>query len=412
MSSNNNHMQDPLLQDEADRRARAEETLWQAVGTLFRWRRFIVGVTGAVAVLAVVLTLLMPNVYQASARLLLPESSGGFSAAMLKNLPSAASALLGGGGGDYLRYMAILDSRTVLEAAVDSFDLVQVYELEESDTPREDALQVFRSHVEFILDMEYNYLSVATRDTDPARAAALANFLVRKLNAVNTGLATQSARNYREFIERRYLEAEAAMDSVLDATQAFQQEYGVYDLPTQTQSFFEQIAALRTQALEAEIQYEVLQEQYGSQNPRVQTARDAARAANAKYQEALQGQELLLPVPQQSVPGVARRYAELEMERTIQVAILELIRPMYEQARLQEQQKLEAVQVLDHAVPPAQKSAPRRSVICIVATLSAFMLACLYALLMTWWHRHHATFAHRLRQAIAVAERDTTPISS
>ncbi len=396
--------------EERERRARADRNLWSALGTLYRWRRFIIGVTALIAATAVVLTLMMPNVYRATSRVLLPEApGGGLAASLLKNLPSSASALLGAGGGDYVRYLAILHSRTVQEALVDSFDLVQVYELEESKTPREDALALAQDYIEFELDAEYDFLSVSAIDRDPQRAADMSNFLVRRLNDVNARLLSQSAGDYRRFIERRYFEAEAAMDSVLDATQAFQSQFGVYDLPAQTQGFFEQVADLRAKALQAEIQYEVLRDEYGENNAQVETARRLAQASNAKYREALEGGERLLPVPQSSVPGVVREYASLEMERTIQAAILEVIRPMYEQARLQEQQKMEAVQVLDRAVPPVKKAAPRRSIMVLAATFSAFLLAAVFALVFSWWRRNHALFAVRLQEAAAEPEKRHFP---
>ena len=401
---------DVFHQDDEARRARADQTLWQTLGTLFRWRWFITGVTGAVAVAAVVITLLMPNWFIATATVLAPESGGGMSGMLMRSLPSAAASLLGGSGGDYVRYLAILNSRTVLEAAVDSFDLVRVYELEEERNPRQDALRQLQENVGFGLDEKLEYLSVSVADNSPGRAAEMANFFVRRLNEVNGRLSAQNAGNYRRFLERRYYEAEAAMDSVLDATRAFQERYGLYDLTAQTERFLEQAAILRTQVLEAEIQYEVAQDQYGSDNPTVQQLRRAAQAANAKYQAALAGREQLMPVPQREVPEVVRRYADLELERTIQATILEVLRPMFEQARLQEEQKVEAVQVLDYAVPPVKKAGPRRSIIVIVSTLSAFLLATVFVLLWTWWRRHHTAFAHRLREA-ADRRPEETPVS-
>lgn len=412
MQSNIQYATDPFMPDDGVRKASAEQVSWRILGILFGWRRLIVATTAVVAVASVVITLMMPNVYRATARVLIPES-GGLSASMLRGLPSAATALLGlGGGGDYVRYLAILNSRTAQEAVVDTFDLVRVYEFEDNKTPREDALAALADYLSFELDEEFDYLSISAIDTDPHRAAEIANFLVRRLNEINTRLSAQNAHNYRRFIEQRYLEAEADMDSVLNAMQTFQRQYGVYDLPAQTQGFFEQIAQLRTQALQAEIQHEVLLDQYGAENASVEAARQMARAANEKYRNALAGQEQLLPIPQSAVPEVARQYAELEMERAIQVAILEIVRPLYEQARLQEEQEMEAVQVLDPAVPPVKKAGPRRSIIVIVATLSAFLLACTFALVMSWWKQHHAAFADRLQRAIAEAEGRGTTASS
>ena len=389
--------------EEIARSNRAEETLWTVVGRLYAWRKFIVGVTAAVAVSAVVISLLLPNWYRASARVLIPESQGGgLSSAILGNLPAAASALLGGGpGGDYTRYLAILTSRSMMEAAVDSFNLVQVYEVEDSETPRDDAIRQLADNAEFEIDMEFDFLRIAVLDKDRERAAQMANFFVRRLNVVNARLTSESASNYRKFIEGRYLEARADMDSVLNATQQFQQKYGIFDLPAQTEAFFEQAAELRQGALEAEIRHEALLTQFGSDNAQVQSMREIAEAANRKYQQALAGQEQLLPVPRSEVPDVAREYVNLELERTIQRSILEVIGPLYEQARFQEERETQAVQVIDEATPPVRKAKPKRSIICILATLSAFMVAAGFVLIYEWWRTNHRRILYRINSVAA-----------
>ncbi len=387
---------------ERERAKRAEDTLWTVLGRLYRRRMFILGVTGVVAVGAVVISLLLPNWYRAEARVLVPESTGsGLTSAILGNLPAAASALLGGGpGGDYTRYLAILTSRGVMTAAVDSFDLIRLYEVENKETPLEDAIRRLRDNADFDIDMEYHFLSISVLDKDPERSAAMANFFVRKLNEVNERLTTESAGNYRRFIEQRYFEARADMDSVLDATQRFQRQYGIYNLPSQTEAFFQQMAALRESALEAEISHEALLAQYGPENPRVESVGQLARAANRKYAQALEGHERLLPVPQSEVPGVARQFTQLELERTIQATILEVLGPLYEQARFQEERESQAVQVVDEATPPARKAKPKRSAICVLATLSAFFLAVAFVLVYEWWRRNHRHYLHRLQSSV------------
>lgn len=385
---------------ERERAGRAEDTLWTVVGRLYSWRRFIIGVTAAAAVASVVISLLLPNWYRASARVLMPEGQGGLSSAILGNLPAAASALLGGGpGGDYTRYLAILTSRSMLEAAVDSFNLIRVYALEENDNPLDDAVRQLRENADFEIDMEYDFLHVAVLDKDRERAAQMSNFFVRRLNELNARLSSESASNYRRFIEGRYLEARADLDSVLNATQRFQEEYGIFDLPAQTEGFFEQVAELRQGALEAEIRHEALLAQYGSDNAQVQSMAEIAQAANRKYQQALAGQEQLLPVPQSEVPTVAREFVNLELELTIQRSILEVVGPLYEQARFQEEKETQAVQVIDEAVPPARKAKPKRSIICVLATLSAFFLAIGFVLLYEWWRKNHGWILRRIQSS-------------
>lgn len=409
MQPKNDHTSDPFLKTDADRKAASDRTLWSLAGTLYRHRVVLVVVPFVIAVVTAGITLLVPNYYRASATVLMPEGgSGPLSAAMFRNLPSAASSLFGGSSGDFVRYMAILRSRAVMESAVDSFQLVKVYDVEEEDHPREAAMTLLRDNFEVELDQEYDYLQISVSDVEPERAASIANFLVRRLNELNARLASQNAASYRQFIEERYFRARAEMDSVLDATAQFQREHGVYNLPTQAEGFFEQVANLRARALEAEIQYEALSAQYGPENTQVQTYREIAQSANRKYLNALQGEERLLPIPQTEVPSIGRRYVDLELERTIQQTILEVLGPMYEQARLQEEQQSQAVQVLDTAVPPVKKAGPKRTVIVLGAALSALILTILYLLVSSWWRSNHVYVAQRLKRESEAPQVETS----
>ncbi|MFQ5568045.1 MAG: lipopolysaccharide biosynthesis protein [Rhodothermales bacterium] len=406
MQSDYRHNNEPLLQTDEARRARAERTLWATLGTLYRWRRFIARVTGVVAVLAVVLTLLMDNWYQAEARLVLPARTGtGFAAAFLEDLPAAARSFIGSGAsGDYYRYLTVLTSRTMYESVVDSFDLVEVYDVADASTPTQAAMDILAANTDFPIDNEYEFLSVRVLDTDRQRAADMANFFVAELNRRSSELASQSARYFRRFVEKRYNETIAELDSLQTTIRVFQETYGVLDLEAQGEQFFAYLAELRLEALKAESQYEVLLSQFGPENTAVHTARQAAQSANNKYQQALAGQERLLPVSKDELPGVAMAYVDMERERFILAKLLEYTRPLLEEARFDEERQIEAVQVVDVAVPPAKKAHPRRSIICILATLSAFMMACLFALVYTWWQRNHAYFAQRLQEATDESE--------
>jgi len=400
---NEDTLQQSWHQKEAERREKMRSALWDMAGILYAWRRFILGMTVLFAVVAIGISLLLPKWYLAQTRLLSPESSGTnpLSAALSSNLSAAASAIFGQQGGDFFRYISILSSRSMFETVVDKFDLVEVYETGESQDPKGSAIRILADNASFPIDNEYEFLSVSVLDTDPQRAAEMANFFVEELNRRNQELASQDAANYRNFVENRYEEALIELDSLKDATQKFQEEFGVFDLETQASSFLEQVADIRAEAITFEIEYAALRAQYGAENSSVKAARDAYEAANQKSEDALQGREDILPISQKEMPGVFRAYVELEQEVLIQKSILEIIAPMDEQARFQDERQFQAVQVVDLAVPPTRKAKPKRSLIVIGATLSAFMLTVLFVMAYSWWQRNHADILHRLQEAAA-----------
>ena len=406
MENRNQPLTDTLRRDDTGlSSAPFVDAFWYVVAILLKWRVLIIIGTMLVAIASVVISLSLPLWYQAQTRLLSPEGSGTnpLSAALSSNLSAAASALLGRSGGDFFRYISILSSRTMYERVVDEFDLVSVYETADSEDPRGAAIRMFAENVGFPIDNEYEFLSITVLDTDPQRAADIANFLVQELNRRNQELAAQDATNYRLFVETRFREATATLDSLKNASQQFQEQYGVFNLETQSQVFLEQLASMRAEAITLEIEYEALREQYGSDNSLVKMARSAYETANRKSRAALNGQEDLLPVSRKELPSVFRAYVDLEQELLIQKNILELISPLYEQARFQEERKFQAVQVVDTAIPPTKKAKPKRSIIVIGATISAFLVIVLFVFVIEWWRKNHAYIVRRIQEASAKA---------
>ena len=238
----------------------------------------------------------------------------------------------------------------------------------------------------------------------------MANQFVRELERISNKLSTQNAANYRRFMEQRYYQTEARLDSVMDATKAFQEEFGIMDLQKQAPVFFENVAQLRLNSVRAELEHARLKAEYGMETPATRAAQEIVRAADRQYQAALAGEEAVMPVAKQNMPEVARTFFDLEKERLILTRILEFLRPMYEQARMEEQRQIQTVQVLDYAVPPVEKAKPRRSVLCITATLSAFLLALIFVLAYSWWSDRHETIAAKLRGASRATRRTSEPV--
>ncbi len=289
------------------------------------------------------------------------------------------------------------------------FNLIEVYDVAESAAPLHAAVEVLEGNIEFVIDEEYNHLSVQVYDQDPQRAADMANFFVDELQRINAELASQSAGAFRRYVEQRYQDNEAELDSVMLALSTLQEHYGVLDLETQGEVFYTGMMELWMTVLTVEIDYERLLSMYGAENAMVQAAREAVRAANRKYGAAREGRERILPVSQDSLPSVAREVVGLKQQQRVLAKIIEFTRPVLEEARLEEQRKIEAVQVIDVATPPVKKARPFRALIVIASTASGFILAVIYVLLLAWWQRNSADFARRLKAASADPASTPTP---
>lgn len=378
--------------------SKASEIFWSLIRSVVQQRWLVIGVTAGTGIAAIIVSLFLSNWYLAETRLLIPgqTSSGLLSSVISGRISGGASSLLGGLVSDYQQELAILNSRTVKKSVVEEFDLIQIYDLADSDSPVEFAIEELEGNLEFVVDNEYNYLSVQVYDKDPQRAADMANFFVSELNRVGMELSTETARSYRISVEKRYQEIEDSLGTVLQAIRTLQEQTGVLDLPTQGAAFMEGLTEWRSQIFLAELEFDNLHFLYGPNHSQTRAAQQTVERAKESYDQALQGRERIMPISQDNLPEVAFQFADLQIDSIVLTSLIEYARPLLEDARLSEERAAKSVQVLDPAFPPTEKARPWRAAICVVSTFSGFLLSLLYILIGVWWKHNHAVIAAKL----------------
>ncbi|HEX6466846.1 MAG TPA: Wzz/FepE/Etk N-terminal domain-containing protein, partial [Terriglobales bacterium] len=167
-------------------------------------RRVLIGkVTAISALVALVVALLIPNKYTATAKIMPPQAAQSSVSAMLGQL-GALAGLSGAGGKDLgLKnpadlYVGILKSRTIADALIAKFELQRVYRAKKLTDAREE----LEKHA--IIESEKDGLiSISFEDKDPRRAAAIANAYVDQLYQANQRLAISEASQRRLFYEKQ-----------------------------------------------------------------------------------------------------------------------------------------------------------------------------------------------------------------
>lgn len=375
----------------------SKDAWWSLVGSIIQRRRFVIGMTIGAAVVSVIVSLLLPKWYEAEARVMLPTSGGGGGlSALLGDLDPSAASLLGVAQGDYVRYMAILNSGTMADRVIEAFNLMDVYETRDASYPRLETRKILEGNVKFVVDREFEFLSIRVLDRNADQSAAMANFFVDELNTMNIELTTESASTYRRFVQARYDATIANLDSSMIALKNFQEKSGVIELEQQAEAFLGLLAEYKAEAFRAEIEYQGLVLDFGEENPAVKSAFNRVRAAQEKERQLLNGQDPLMPVAMADIPAVSYGYASTLREVLIYQKIIEFARPLLEQAIFEEKKETPAVQVLDRALVPEKKARPKRMLIVIGATISVFILVIMYLVALDWLRRNHDLIANRI----------------
>ena len=377
------------MEKNPNREARIDNSQSSAGGTLLdvlevvtRHRRFVVRFILLCTLAVTIVALLLPKWYRSDASVFPAEKAdllGGLEGiASLAKSFSPAKALTGlGASSETDRYLAILKSETVLGAVIQKFDLVHVYDI--TSYPGERTVKELLSNVEFSVENEGN-LTISVYDKDPQRAADMANYFVDMLNKTNTELSVQNARGNREFIEERYNKNLTDLATAEDSLRSFQQRFGIIALPEQLEASIKAAAEISGQLALKEVQLGVLRRTQSIDNPSVETARIEIDELRRKISQMSSGanlseSEMKIFVPFSKIPQLGTEYVRRFRNVEIQYKILQLVTPLYEQAKVEEHRETPSVLVLDKAAPAERKAKPRVSLYALLALVISSVLS-------------------------------------
>lgn len=348
---------------------------------LVKNKRMILGSMIAAFVLACGATLLMPNIYTATARLLPPQQEKSGLGAMLSGMGDlAALAGISTGGGSADLYVGMLKSRTVADAVIERFDLMQKFEWEK----RDDAYQALEQKVQISADKKTAFITIAADDEDPQFAAELANAYVEELKKLNVQINLNSAGRERVFLEERLAVVKSDLIAAEEGLRTFQQTNKAIKIDAQATAVIESIARLKGEVASKEVELGVLLTSQTEQNPQVRALREGIgqlKAQLRKLEDSSEGRKVSSDVfiATADVPSVGLQYARLMRDFKVQETLFELLTKQYEVAKISEAKNTSALQVLDEAAVPDRKSKPKRSLIVLMATFAIGFLAVLLA---------------------------------
>lgn len=367
---------------------------------LARRKSLILRCTLGAAVLSLLITLLLPKYYSATAKILPPQPNQSMTTAMLGQMGPLLGATAGKDLG--LRnpndlYVAMLRSRTVADNLVDHFSLMSVYK----DKLRIDVLRDLESLTEIIAGKD-GVISVSVDDRDPPRAAAIANAYVDELTKLIKTLVVTDAGKRRLFFEQ---EVRTANDELAAAEQALkhtEETTGIIQLDNQSKILLQSYADLRAQMAAREVQVRSMRSYATPQNPdlvRAEQELSALRFQVARF-EGGEGGHSSTNIALSKIPSAGLEYVRRLRDMKYREALLELLTTQYEIARIDESKDASVIQVLDHAVTPERKSWPHRSIIVLLVTLLAFQFSLIWAFLAEMLQRAKEDPQHLARLQI------------
>jgi uncharacterized protein involved in exopolysaccharide biosynthesis len=348
---------------------------------LYKWKKFLFINLLVAAVIFTIMSLLIPNTYKATSVVMAaPDNSaslGGITSLLSgkTSATSISSKLFGVSSSSNDVLFGILNSRTAITAVIKKFDLIRYYEIKDNNMDK--AIRDFKSDVSFDPD-ENGMIEISVVNKDPQVSSLIANYFVQLLDSMNIKLNVEQARNNRIFIEQRYNKNVSDLRAGEDSLYLFQKKYGIIAIPQQLEAAIKASAELEAQLSEKELASNISKQIYGINSPQYSQAQQQVSFLKNKIEELKSSDKLSdlsnVFFPFKEVPEMGLQYYRYFREIEIQTKIMEIMLPMYEQAKVDEQKSIPTIMVIDNAVPPELKYSPKRAFIIIgLLFLSLFL---------------------------------------
>lgn len=346
-------------------------------------KRLIISTTAAIAVLAIVVSLILPKRYTATVTLLPPQQSSSIASAITSSLGNLGGLAALSGGSLGLKnpndmYVAMLKSRTVEDAMVHRFGLMDEYRKRYVI----DAREALEKHTTVDGSAKDGLIRISIEDRDPKRAAELANGYVDQFKSLSAHLAITEAAQRRLFFEQQLEQAKDSLANAEEALKSTELRTGLIELSSQSRALIESAAALRAQIAAKEVQIDSLRTFATSENSQLVQAQQELEGLRVQLAK-LGGSANIdagLMVPKGQVPQAGLDYIRKLRDVKYFETIFDILAKQFEIAKLDEARQGALIQVVDPAVPPEKHSFPKRALIIAGSTAVGFLFALFVAL--------------------------------
>ncbi|MDR0304622.1 MAG: hypothetical protein LBH98_07660 [Chitinispirillales bacterium] len=272
------------------------------------------------------------------------------------------------------QYIEILNSRHIVEATIEEFDLIKYYEQHKNKiNPLDKTIKLLKKDIKIDIEEEGGLgitdvlsISLSVSNKNPQTAADIANFMIKKLEERSREIYSQSFAGAINFLDKQVEESIVKSRNANTELENFQKANNIYSLQTQIDLSLSTYAANLAEISVAEKQIEILQLTQSSSSSSIITLKNRIsymKKQNKKIET--DGYGSIYP-GLSSVIDLSDQYTQL----TLNSRMYEQLKTLLLQQKLNTQIKMErdysTIYVIDYARPAQYKYKPKRVKYCII----------------------------------------------
>lgn len=367
----------------------SEISLLDVVAIVVERRRFVVRFVLISAVLAIIVAYLLPIRFEARILLLPPAQGSSVGSALLGQLGGnmgALGSLAALASGGILKnpadmYVALLTSRTVEDALIQRFGLMQEYHKKRMSEARKE----LERRTTALAGNRDGLIRLTIEDREPTRAAEIANGYVEEFRKLSATLAITEAARRRLFYQQQLQQSKSNLTAAEDAMTKTQRSTGVLEIESQARTLIESAAVLRAQVVAKQVEIESMRSFATDDNPNIILAKQELAGLQSQLEHVAGSQQDTgsdINLSKGRVTEAGMEYIRVFRELKYQEAVYELLAKEFEIAKLDEAQEGSIIQVVDSALPPDKRSSPHRTIIVVGVTILAFFVALFWLVIL------------------------------
>jgi uncharacterized protein involved in exopolysaccharide biosynthesis len=380
---------EPIISDRTAESFESERelSLLDVVVVLLERKRFIVRFVVGATALATLIAFLLPVRYEGKVVLMPPAQNSSIGSSLLGQLGGSGLGALASLAGGSLglknpadMYVSLLTSRTVEDAMIQRFGLMQEYR----EKKMVDTRKVLERRTTAVAGAKDGLIRLTIEDRDPKRAAELANGYVEEFRKLSATLAITEAARRRLFFEQQLQQAKDNLTAAEVAMAKTQQSTGVLQIDSQARALIESAAVLRGQVVAKQVQIEGMRSFATDDNPNLVLAKQELAALEAQLNQVAGSREDLgsdINLSKGRVTQAGMEYVRSYRELKYQETVFELLAKEFEVAKLDEAREGSIIQVVDAPVVPDKKSFPPRTLIVLASVIFSFFVAAFWVMM-------------------------------
>lgn len=353
------------------------ESLLDVAVLLYKWKKQILGATFIAAVLTAIVSLTLPNYYEAHTLFYAASPD------LADPMPlghNAERKYVYGSDSDLDRLFSIAKSNEVTSFLLQKFDLYTHYDINPEDPKARYKLALKLNKLFKTTKTKFDAIDLSVEDKDPLLAAEIANAARQKIDALAQTVTKASQRKKIDAYKAGIANKEKHRAYLTDSLMRTKAQYNIFSAHSQGESYSEKLLSVEGNFLKADAEVKYLK---ASKAPRDSIMILSAKRNGYKSQlDKLKSDIISFNTGFPAVQSLERNIRDFGNQ-------LNLDKERTRQLETAYNAEISAIHLIEAADKPVIKSRPKRSILVIGVTFLTFALMCLWVIIKDQFNKNN-----------------------